>query len=236
VDVAEDGASALAMLRDGDARAMITDWEMPGLTGPELCRDVRKLDLGRYVYIIMLTSRNRHADLVEGLRAGADDFLSKPFDPVELSVRLAGAERVAKLETRDLMIFALAKLAESRDSETGTHLERVRSYCRLLAEEFFRQPPDDAVKTPDFVKLIYVTSPLHDIGKVGIPDAVLLKPGRLTPEEMEVIMTHAISKCSLFIFSPSIVLFKSSSGRKKSMTPSAMLVDSFSIFSFTAAI
>jgi putative two-component system response regulator len=60
----------------------------------------------------------------------------------------------------------------------------------LLAEEFFRQPPDDAVKTPDFVKLIYVTSPLHDIGKVGIPDAVLLKPGRLTPEEMEVMKRH----------------------------------------------
>ncbi len=100
-------------------------------------------------------------------------------------------ERLLALETRDVAIFALAKLAESRDPETGAHLERVRRYSRALAEELgsqakFRQEIDDK-----YVTLIYLTSPLHDIGKVGIPDCVLLKPTKLTDEEFAVMKTHA---------------------------------------------
>jgi putative two-component system response regulator len=97
---------------------------------------------------------------------------------------------VLSLETREVAIFAMAKLAESRDVETGHHLERVRSYCRLLAEEMasgdkFRNDID-----PEFIRLIYLTSPLHDIGKIGIPDSVLLKPGRLNDREFEIMKMH----------------------------------------------
>lgn len=190
VQTAVDGLDAVEKLQSGSTRVMICDWEMPRMNGPELCRHLRANDPGRYVFTIMLTARGHHDDLVEGLRAGADDFLTKPFDPVELSVRLSVAERVTSLETRDLMIFGMAKLAESRDLETGKHLERVRMYCRVLAEEMGRRDQFSSTIDSEFIRNIYMTSPLHDIGKVGVPDAVLLKPGKLTPEEFKVMQTH----------------------------------------------
>jgi response regulator RpfG family c-di-GMP phosphodiesterase len=93
-------------------------------------------------------------------------------------------------EARDAVILALAKLAENRDPETGAHLERVQSYCRLLSEALARTPKYAAQITPAFVANIYRSAPLHDIGKVGIPDRILLKPGKLTPEEFDVMKTH----------------------------------------------
>src|SRR6185369_4620042 len=107
-------------------------------------------------------------------------------------MRLRTGERVLALEGRDLMIFAMAKLAESRDTDTGAHLERIREYCRILAEELWGWDKYREVIDGDYVQLIYQTSPLHDIGKVGIPDSVLLKPGRLTPEEFEVMKQHTV--------------------------------------------
>ncbi len=190
VHAADDGLKAAELLAAGRARVLISDWEMPGMSGPELCRAIRSRDMGRYVYCILLTSRGSREDLVEGLRAGADDFLIKPFDPLELSVRLSVAERITSLETRDLMIFGMAKLAESRDADTGSHLERVRLYCRVLAEHLMGQPEFSSEVDVEFVRNIYMTSPLHDIGKVGIPDAILLKVGKLSPEEMRVMQTH----------------------------------------------
>src|SRR4029079_410725 len=94
------------------------------------------------------------------------------------------------LETRDMTIFALAKLAESRDQETGAHLERVQGYSRLLAEHLLRKGQFPGEVDATFVNLIFETSPLHDIGKVAIPDSVLLKPGRLSDEEFEIMKTH----------------------------------------------
>src|SRR5204862_4645465 len=140
-------------------------------------------DVPRYVYVILLTAHDRTEEKVTGLAAGADDFIAKPFNPAELLARVHTAERVLSLETREVAIFAMAKLAESRDPETGAHLERVRSYSRVLSQhlagvEKFRSAVDG-----DFIRLIYLTSPLHDIGKVGIPDSVLLKPGRLSDRE-----------------------------------------------------
>lgn len=190
VQTAENGKEALELIERGAARVLISDWEMPVMNGPELCRAVRASSLSRYVFIIMLTSRGAQTDLVEGLRAGADDFLVKPFDPVELSVRLSVAERITALETRDLMIFGMAKLAESRDQDTGSHLERVRMYCYVLSEHLSDQPKFSSVVDREFVKLMYLTSPLHDIGKVGVPDAILLKAGRLSPEEFMIMRKH----------------------------------------------
>jgi putative two-component system response regulator len=96
------------------------------------------------------------------------------------------------LEGRDMMIFSLAKLAESRDSDTGTHLERIREYSKVLATELMNWPKFESVVDAQFVELIYLTSPLHDIGKVGIPDSVLLKPGKLTSEEFEIMKRHTL--------------------------------------------
>lgn len=95
-------------------------------------------------------------------------------------------------EARDKIMLALAKLAESRDPETGKHLERVQSYCRILAEELRQTTEYAATITPEFIRTLVHSSPLHDIGKVGVPDQVLLKPGRLTPEEFEIMKRHPI--------------------------------------------
>lgn len=192
VETARDGAEALERVRSEGFRLVVSDWEMPRLSGPELCRAVRADDLPGYVYVILVTSHDSPQETVEGLSAGADDFIGKPFDPSELIARVRTGERILGLETREVAIFAMAKLAESRDPETGAHLERVRSYCRVLAKDLAQQPKFRPEIDGEFVRLIYLTSPLHDIGKVGIPDSVLLKPGRLSDREFELMKMHAL--------------------------------------------
>jgi len=187
---ASNGCEAMEVLRESSCSVVISDWEMPEMNGLDLCRAIRSGDLGRYVFVILLTVREGRSSLVQGLAAGADEFMSKPFEPEELAVRLLTAERILSLETRDLAIFALARLAESRDPETGKHLERVRSYSRILAQELSKTEYS-ALIDAEFIRLIYQTSPLHDIGKVAIPDHVLLKPGRLDDDEFEIMKTHA---------------------------------------------
>ncbi|HEX4124696.1 MAG TPA: response regulator [Tepidisphaeraceae bacterium] len=187
-----DGQQALDTLRNSNIRLVITDWDMPTMNGLELCRAIRRDDLSGYVYIIMLTGREGSKQRMEGLCAGADDFLNKPLDPEELLVCLKTAERILALETRDLALFALAKLAESRDSDSGAHVERVQSYARLIAKNL--SPEVKAVNSIDdeYIRLLYQTSPLHDLGKVAIPDAILLKPGKLTPTEFAIMETHTV--------------------------------------------
>jgi len=190
VTAVADGQQALDALSEGSCRIIITDWEMPNVSGVELCRRVRELDMPGYVYLILLTSKNTVRERVEGLMAGADDFIAKPCEPAELLARVASGRRVLSLETRDVAIFAMAKLAESRDPETGAHLERVRGYSRVLAQHLAGVERFQQEITPEFARLIYLTSPLHDIGKVGIPDVVLLKPGRLSDREFEIMKYH----------------------------------------------
>ena len=181
VACAGDGQEALELLGRGSCQILITDWQMPRLDGIALCQAVRRGSSGDggYVYVILLTSHGTTAERVRGLSAGADDFMTKPFEPQELLARMQAAERLLSLETRDVAIFAMAKLAESRDVETGAHLERVMNYSRLLAQQLPANGRYIEEIDGEFVRLVYSTSPLHDIGKVGIPDGVLLKPGRL---------------------------------------------------------
>jgi len=190
VAVARNGIEALELVRTGLFRLVISDWEMPEMSGVELCRQLRNRQTGGYIYFILLTCRSGTRNVVDGLNAGADDFITKPFQPEELQVRLRAAERVLSLETRDLLIFSLAKLSESRDADTGAHLERIRVYSRILADHLSTLDKYRAVVDGQFVELVFHTSPLHDIGKVGVPDSVLLKPGKLTPAEFEVMKRH----------------------------------------------
>ena len=191
VATACDGLEALETLRHFSCRLVISDWNMPRLDGVELCRRIRMQSSFGYVYFILLTTHDSPQKVVEGMSAGADDFISKPFHPAELLVRIRAGERVLALETRDVAIFALAKLAESRDPVTGAHLERVRRYSQALAQQLSTKPQFYDTVDDKYIELIYLTSPLHDIGKVGIPDRVLLKPGRLTDEEFGIMKTHA---------------------------------------------
>lgn len=192
VETACNGREALRMLRSGRFRMVVSDWVMPEMTGIELCRSVRQQHCSGYIYFILVTSREGTDRAIEGLEAGADDFVSKPYHPAELCVRLRAGARLLSLESRDVIIFSLAKLAESRDPDTGAHLERIREYCRVLATQLGTLDQFQDIVDGNFAESIYLTSPLHDIGKVGIPDSVLLKPGRLTPEEFEIMKTHTL--------------------------------------------
>ena len=192
---ASNGLDALKMMRSGQYRLVLSDWEMPEMDGLELCRRIRRQYSYRYVYIILISVRRGTQSIVEGLNAGADEFVSKPFDPNELGVRVRTAERILSIESRDVTIFSLAKLAESRDEETGAHVDRMREYCRVIAEHLSQQPEFSDEVDATFVQLIYVSSPLHDIGKIGIPDRILLKPGPLTAAEFEVMKQHTLAGC-----------------------------------------
>ncbi len=191
VITASDGTEAFEMLCAGEARMVISDWEMPGMTGPELCRRLRAADLPNYIYVMLVTSHVAADERVAGLAAGADDFVGKPFNPAELIERARAGERVLSLETRDVAIFAMAKLAESRDPETGAHLERVQGYTRVLSQQLARMDQFKSIVDAEYIRLMHLTSPLHDIGKVGVPDSVLLKPDRLTDFEFTIMKTHA---------------------------------------------
>lgn len=186
-----DGHEAMRKILDQDIRMVISDWEMPHMDGLELCLALRHHDVDHYIYFILLTSHNTAQERVRGLTAGADDFIAKPCNPAELVARVRVGERILSLETRHVAIFMVARLAESRDPETGAHLERVRNYCRVLTQQLAAHERFAEAIDGEFIRLIYQTSPLHDIGKVGIPDAVLLKPGRLDDEEFAVMKTHA---------------------------------------------
>jgi putative two-component system response regulator len=193
VTCAGSGAEALRLMRSGSYRMVISDWEMPEMDGPELCRRIRERYCSKYVYIIMLSVRCGTQNVVEGLNAGADEFLSKPFDPQELAVRIRTGERILALEGREVTIFSLAQVAESRDQETGAHVERLREYCRILAEHLAKQEKYSDVVDGDFIELLYLTSPLHDLGKVSVPDEILLKAGPLTEAEFNIMKQHAVA-------------------------------------------
>ncbi|TVR00105.1 MAG: response regulator [Desulfovibrionales bacterium] len=186
--LAENGEQGFQIWQEISPRIVLTDWNMPVMDGSELCRRIRATEGDDYTYLIMITSRTDSNDLVAGFEAGVDDYLTKPVRKDELAVRLKAGERIFSLQDKDMVIFALAKLAETRDSETGFHLERIQGYSRLLAEALDREVFPEVNR--QFIDTIHATSPLHDVGKVGIPDRILLKPDRLNDEEFAIIKTH----------------------------------------------
>jgi len=192
VQRAVNGREALDILQKGSIELVVCDWNMPEMDGLELCRRLRSGVIDRYIYMILLTGNGRPEDILMGLQAGADEFLVKPFNPVELVLRVNIGRRIIEQESRAITVFALARLAESRDFETGGHLKRVSQYCRVLAEHLQHNRDFDGQVDSDFVRMVAETSPLHDIGKVAIPDFILRKPGPLTPDEFTIMKTHTV--------------------------------------------
>src|SRR5437588_2339669 len=152
VVTARDGLEAQEMVRRGHYRLIVSDWEMPGMTGVELCRFVRQRASSEYTYFILLTMRTGRHNIIDGLRDGGDEFLSKPFEQAQLQMRLRVAERILSLESRDVVIFSLAKLAEARDTDTGAHLERIREYCLVLAQHLAGMQKFNNVLDGDYIQ------------------------------------------------------------------------------------
>ncbi len=190
--VAAGGAQGWEMWQAERPRIVITDWNMPEMDGIELCRRIRQAANEDYTYIIFVTGNNDIEDVIVGMEAGADDYIRKPFNQGEVKVRVKAGERVINLQSKETVIFALAKLAESRDEDTGNHLERVRHYSRYLAEVMRQMPGAPPGLDALLVENIFLTSSLHDIGKVGIPDYILLKPGRLDDKEFGIMKSHTL--------------------------------------------
>ena len=190
--VAEGGAEAYTLWKNEQPRIVITDWNMPGMSGLDLCRRIRSEATEDYTYVIFVTGKNDIEDVIVGMEAGADDYIRKPFNPGEVKVRVRAGERVINLQSKETVIFALAKLAESRDEDTGNHLERVRYYSKYLAEALMQMPGAPPELDMRLVENIFLTSSLHDIGKVGIPDYILLKPGRLDDKEFSIMKSHTV--------------------------------------------
>lgn len=187
---AATGLEAIDLWNQALPDFVLTDWNMPEGSGIDLVRHVRQNDGLHYSFVIIITSRENPSDLNEAFEAGVDDYLIKPVNRNELLLRMKAGERLLNLQSKALLVFAMAKLAETRDFETGEHLDRIRKYSKDIAEALSMTAKYKNVITDRFIKSLYDTSPLHDIGKVGIPDAILLKAGRLTESEFELMKTH----------------------------------------------
>lgn len=187
---AAHGAEAYTILeKEPDIRLVITDLDMPVMNGFDLINEVRDSDL-RYRYIIVLTSAEDQGSLVRALSLGADDYIAKPVRPDEILLRVEGGIRLLRLEIQEELILSMAKLAEYRSDETGYHLERVQFYTRTLGRDLSEKHPELKI-TKQLAEEFSRVSPLHDIGKVAIPDSILHKPGKLTMDEFEIMKNHA---------------------------------------------
>ncbi len=209
----ENGREALDAVMKEKPDIAILDIAMPEMDGIEVCRIIKTNPLTKIIPVIIITALGDDEHHLKALDAGADDFLTKPFKVHFLRARLRSLlalklmndaslgyqeslkkmniELMEKLiSTQDSTIIALAKLAEFRDPETGEHLERMREYSRITAEELRELPKYRYYITDRYIENLYKSSPLHDIGKVGIRDEVLLKPGKLSKEEFELMKRH----------------------------------------------
>jgi len=207
------GRLALAAATKNPPDLILLDITMPEMDGFEVCRRLRADATLSSIPVIFLSALEETTHKLEAFRAGGFDYIIKPFDAEEIRARIETQlklhdlqaavdrhnlelEQLVQQQVKEIAaaqmatIFALAKLAESRDEETGKHLERVQMLCKLLAIETRRNSQYSSRMTDDFVENLFLSSPLHDIGKVAIPDAILLKPDRLTPEEFAVMKTH----------------------------------------------
>ncbi len=217
---ATGGADALETLANLDVDTVLLDMRMPDMSGVEVCKQIRSTRRHAHTPVVFLSGASERSVRRQAREAGADDFLAKPFDEAELRARIRHsvshhrhstdmAQESARLrievdgQTRALhearmaldrarreleaaqvqTISRLTKAAEFRDDETAAHLQRMSEYSRLLARK---------VGLDDYTaEMIRTASPMHDVGKIGIPDSILLKPGRLTSDEYEVMKKHA---------------------------------------------
>lgn len=209
VITAKNGLEALELSLSNNTDILVTDWMMPEMDGLELVRNIRNTPNAAYIYIILVTAKAEKQDILEGLLGGeVDDYITKPFDPDLLRARISVGARTVSLErklrkyntgleklvqhqtsvikkTKEETIFRLLTALEKRDEETGGHVRRIALFSSRTAES--------AGWTPERVDDIRLAAPMHDVGKIGVPDAILKKKGELNSAEFEIIRNHTTS-------------------------------------------
>lgn len=216
VAVAKNGQQALDRIEKGFAPDLILlDVIMPGLDGYEVCQKLKSNPITVEIPIIFLTVKSDVDSEVLGFNLGAADYITKPFSlPIvnaRVNTHLALVKSQKKLQeknliledsvnertkeisrTQDVAIFCMATVAETRDNETGKHIRRTQHYVKLLANHLSKNSKYKDQLTPSYIELLYKSAPLHDIGKVGVPDAILLKPGALNDDEWKEMKNHSV--------------------------------------------
>lgn len=205
ISYATNGVQALGHIEEEDFDLVLLDVMMPEMNGYEVCKRIKEGELGKDMPVIFITAKTDEESLIEAFEAGGQDYITKPFNAAELLARVKTHLRLKAyedsqqviidnalaelkmlnreiIETQKEVIFTMGSIGETRSKETGLHVKRVAEYSRLFAlltglDEYEAD-------------LIAMASPMHDIGKVGIPDAILNKKGKLTEEEFEVMKTH----------------------------------------------
>ncbi len=214
VKVANNGEKAIKIVQsDSPPDLILLDIMMPGLSGYEVCTILKAEPKTRDIPIIFLTAMTGTDDEKKGLQLGAVDFITKPVNPPIVMARVATQLHVKAaadflkdqnvyLETevtkrtkelaaiQDVTILAMASLAETRDNDTGNHIRRTQYYLELLANYLKNHDRFRGFLSDHTITMLFKSAPLHDIGKVGIPDRILLKPGRFEPHEFEIMKTH----------------------------------------------
>ncbi|BAE50644.1 Response regulator containing a CheY-like receiver domain and an HD-GYP domain [Paramagnetospirillum magneticum AMB-1] len=214
VKVASSGEKALKVaMAETSPDLILLDIMMPGLDGYEVCRRLKAEPRTHHIPVIFLTAKAEVDAEKTGLDLGAVDYITKPISPpivlarVKTHLKLKATadflrdkndfleHEVAKrteevMAIQDVTILAMASLAETRDLETGNHIRRTQFYVKALATRLRTHPRFAAHLDDGTIDMLFKSAPLHDIGKVGIPDRILLKPGRFVPEEFEIMKTH----------------------------------------------
>jgi putative two-component system response regulator len=213
VSVAMDGESALETVAEEPPDIILLDIMMPGMDGYEVCRRLKADPKFSSIPVIFITAMSEIENKTKGFGLGAVDYITKPFEIAEVQARVKThlslvlatrelerqneileikvAERTMELAlTQDVTIHSLASLAETRDNETGGHILRTQRYVKALSKKLAQNPKFSEALDIRTIQLFYKCAPLHDIGKVGVPDAILLKPGKLSDEEFDIMRTH----------------------------------------------
>ncbi|MDI1259134.1 two-component system response regulator [Aquabacterium sp.] len=215
VKLASSGAKALELAQRSPPDLVLLDLMMPGMDGYEVCQRLKQDPRTSHIPVIFLTAMQEPEDETRGFEVGGADYIHKPISPAVVKARVKTHlqnkafhdylnNRNVKLQTqletqmaqldhlRDSTLFIMISFAEFRDEDTGNHVKRTQEYVRVLATHLWGQGLHHDVLNPDSIQLIAKSAPLHDIGKVAIPDSILLKPGKLTAEEFEVMRGHPL--------------------------------------------
>lgn len=209
------GDIALTYARQSPPDLIFLDIMMPMMDGFEVCSHLKRDEVTKDIPVIFISALDDTINKVKAFTHGGVDYITKPFQEEEVFARLQTHLKLRQTQkqletyTHDLealvqekvqeisdsqmaTLIALSNLAEYRDETTGSHIERTRDYCKLLAQHLAKNEDFKRIVTPHFIQDLYLAAPLHDIGKVGIPDSILLKPGKLIPQEYEIMKTHVM--------------------------------------------